>query len=312
MANRTRFLEKMREPQMQKIIWELSGQRWHLSAKSLTTMVKRITRGEAWLPGKVHGAASYLNAEEILMLKDRIRTMEPLASADFVEVAGQIHEEGLRLSARWLRALHHLTQADKVTVEAEEAEARSRTWVTRLVQRCQLVLRAGEDLGADREEWGKVIVIQEWFRHYSPTIQDVPEVLRLNGDEVGVVIQERGKLVCLPGCRLFRLRGKKLPHFIVFPVFNCFGDGPTPFIVIPEFRSAQARLARIHRRKVSRSPGRDGSVTRSSRSGQFGSACGWRSSGRITDSWANQRPCSWAMRQLVATARQCTCSGSTT
>jgi hypothetical protein len=40
-----------------------------------------------------------------------------------------------------------------------------------------------------------VIVIQEWFRHYSPTIQDVPELLRLDGDEVRVVFQEWGKLV---------------------------------------------------------------------------------------------------------------------
>jgi hypothetical protein len=104
-----------------------------------------------------------------------------------------------------------------------------------MVERCQLVLRVGEELEADREKWGKVIVIQEWFRHYSPTIQDVPEVLRLNGDEVGVVIQDRGKLVCLPGCRIFRLGGKELPYFTVFPVFNCFGDGSAQSIVIPEF-----------------------------------------------------------------------------
>jgi hypothetical protein len=65
LANRTRFLEKMREPQMQKIIRELLGQWWRFNAKSLITMVKRITRGEVWLPEKVHGAASYLNAEEV-------------------------------------------------------------------------------------------------------------------------------------------------------------------------------------------------------------------------------------------------------
>jgi hypothetical protein len=116
-------------------------------------------------------------------------------------------------------------------------------------------------LGADREKWGKVNVIQEWFRHYSRTIKAVPEVLRLNGDEIGVVIRERGKLVCLPGCRFLRLRGETLPHFTVFPVFNCFGDGPAPFIVIPEFRSAQARFARIHRRKVYIAQSRSGWVS---------------------------------------------------
>jgi hypothetical protein len=43
--------------------------------------------------------------------------------------------------------------------------------------------------------------------HFSPTIGDVPELLRLNGDEVGVVMEERGKLVGLRGRRLRRLRG---------------------------------------------------------------------------------------------------------
>jgi hypothetical protein len=155
LANRTRFLEKMREPQMQQIIRELLGQRWRFNANSLTRMVKRITRGDVWLPGKVHGVASHLNAEEILMLKDRTRTMEALPSGHFADVARQIHEEGLRRSARWLRALHHLTQADKVSVEAGEGEARTRTRVTRMVERCPLVLRAGGGFGGRPREMGE-------------------------------------------------------------------------------------------------------------------------------------------------------------
>jgi hypothetical protein len=97
---------------------------------------------------------------------------------------------------------------------------------------------------------GKLIVVQERFLHGSPTIRDMPELLGPNGGEVGVVvIRERGKVVCLPGCRLFRLRETELPHFPVypvFPVFNCLGDGPPPFARIPEsFCSAQSRFARI-------------------------------------------------------------------
>jgi hypothetical protein len=112
LANRTRFLEKMRKPQMQKIR-ELSGQRSDFNAKSLTTMVKRIARREVWLPGKVHGAASYLNAGEIRMIKDRIRTMEAPLSGVFAAVVRPIHEEGPRLSARWLGAWHHLPKRTK-------------------------------------------------------------------------------------------------------------------------------------------------------------------------------------------------------
>jgi hypothetical protein len=69
------------------------------------------------------------------------------------EVASQTDEEGLRLSARCLRALHRLSPGDNVTVGAGEGEARSRTWVAGMVERSQLVLRIGEDLEADGARW---------------------------------------------------------------------------------------------------------------------------------------------------------------
>jgi hypothetical protein len=65
-----------------------------------------------------------------------------------------------------------------------------------------------------------------------------------------VVLQDRVRLVCLPGCRLSRLRGKELPHFTVFPMFNCYGHAPPPFVVVLGLSGAQARFAAIHRRKA--------------------------------------------------------------
>jgi hypothetical protein len=72
-------------------------------------------------------------------------------------------------------------------------------------------------------------VLEFRFGHYTPAIQDVPELLLLNGDEVGVVLGDTKKVVCTPGCRLFRMKDKKLPHFTAFPLFNRCGYAPTAF-----------------------------------------------------------------------------------
>ena len=69
---------------------------------------------------------------------------------------------------------------------------RSRTWVNRMVKRCMLVILAGEELEADRARWGKTQVLQHWFEDYTVHVIDVPELMRFNGDEVGVVIKEGG------------------------------------------------------------------------------------------------------------------------
>jgi hypothetical protein len=115
-----------------------------------------------------------------------------------------------------------------------------------MAERCQLVPRAGEGLRIDLKRWGKTRVLAHWFQHYTLAMEDIPEFLRYNGDEVGVVIRDSGKLVCLPECRLFRLRCKKLPHITVFPVFNCFADSRPPFVVLPMVVNVKARCAKIH------------------------------------------------------------------
>jgi hypothetical protein len=48
---------------------------------------------------------------------------------------------------------------------------------------------------------------------------------------------------------MFRVKGKKLLHFTISPVFNCLSEGPPLFVVVPGFMSAQARFQSIHRRK---------------------------------------------------------------
>jgi hypothetical protein len=69
----------------------------------------------------------------------------------------------------------------------------------------------------------------------------VPEPI-LDGDEVGVAVKQRVRLICVVGCRLFRPRGGKLPHLTGFLVFNCFSDGPFFFGLVPDFVSAQTRF----------------------------------------------------------------------
>jgi hypothetical protein len=81
-------------------------------------------------------------------------------------------------------------------------------------------------------------------------VEEVPPGLILNGNEVGAAVKQRGMLIRVPGCRMFRLRGKKLPHFPISAVFNCFSDGPPLFVVVPGFVSAYARFQSIHGRKL--------------------------------------------------------------
>ena len=203
----------------------------------------------------------FLNEDQVLRLKNCIRLAHALGRTDFAEEAMTIHQEGLSRTEKWLQMLHHRELAAAVRKEAEEEEARSRSWVNRMVEKCRLALRAGEPLEEDRAKWGKTAVVRAWFTHYAPLVEGMDPRLVMNSDEVGVAIKDRQKLVCLEGCRLFRLWGKKLPHVTVFPVFNCYGEGPPPFIVLPEFVSAQTRFRTIHQHRVYVTQSKTGWVT---------------------------------------------------
>jgi hypothetical protein len=63
---------------------------------------------------------------------------------------------------------------------------------------------------------GTAGTLDAWFQQHAPVVQEVPEILRRKADEVGVVVQDRIRLVCLSECRLFRLMERKLPHVTVY------------------------------------------------------------------------------------------------
>jgi hypothetical protein len=260
-SSREEFFNKMKEPHMVAMMEELAGRPWQFNPVSLISMLKRVTRGFSWMPGCRGGRMPILNSDQILQLKNRIWRSQAVGRAEFEQQAMEIYEEGLRRTEAWLGGLHHPELARRVREEAEDARLVSRSWVNQLVERCQLVLRAGEELEEARDKWGKTRVVEEWFRVQTPRVQGVDPRLVLNGDECGVAIKEREKLVCIPGGRLFRLRGAKLPHFTVFPVFNCFGHGPLPFIVMPRFASVRRRFERIHPHKAHLTDSRSGWVT---------------------------------------------------
>jgi hypothetical protein len=60
----------------------------------------------------------------------------------------------------------------------------------------------------------------------------------LNGDEVGVAVKQRGKLIFVPECLLFRLRGKKLPRVATFSCLQLLRRRFPLFVVVPRFVSA--------------------------------------------------------------------------
>jgi hypothetical protein len=107
------------------------------------------------------------------MLNEGIEALQGFELRTFVQIAMSIHEEGMVQTKRWLRRLCHAGLAEELEQAFHERSSRSRSWVSMMVLRCQMVLRAGEELEVDREKWGST----------------------------GTV----------PGCRLSRLRRKKLP-----------------------------------------------------------------------------------------------------
>jgi hypothetical protein len=60
-----------------------------------------------WMPSQMHGSIPYLNVDQILELKERVRASGALSPDDVAEAARQIHEEGLQETEEYLRALHH-------------------------------------------------------------------------------------------------------------------------------------------------------------------------------------------------------------
>jgi hypothetical protein len=68
----------------------------------------------------------------------------------------------------------------------DEARPVSRSWMNQPVERCQFVLRAGEGLEKEGDEWGKTDVAQEWFRVPTPRVQGVHPRLVLDAKGCGV------------------------------------------------------------------------------------------------------------------------------
>jgi hypothetical protein len=138
-------------------------------------------------------------------------------------------------------------------------------------------------------------------------------LLLLVGDEVGVVLSDKMKVVCLPGCCLFRMKDEKLPHLAVFPLFNrCRRAASCLFIVLAGFKTAKARFARIQHRQafIARSKLR---WVRKEEFQEWAEWCReWMDRFRAAASlWAGWRHCSGQTRRLTANGPQGKSSAST-
>ena len=100
LESRAAFLDKMREPDMQSLLTELAGRDWQIHAESLATVVGRTTRGFVFIPGQARGRIPFLNADQIIQLKERIRVYQAVGRTDSVQLAVEIHAEGLALTAK--------------------------------------------------------------------------------------------------------------------------------------------------------------------------------------------------------------------
>jgi hypothetical protein len=151
LPNRDQIFRKMQEPDMRELLLEIADPQWTPNKANLVSMINRVARGFPWLPRQNQGLLPYLNADQIIQLKDVIKMREALPAAEFAEVALQIRQEGLQQTQVFLRMLHYADLARAVAKEAEEGEGRSCSWVTRMAERCRLVQRAGTWRGIGRD-----------------------------------------------------------------------------------------------------------------------------------------------------------------
>jgi hypothetical protein len=162
---------------------------------------------------------------------------------------------------------------------AGAGEARSGTWVKEEGRAepvaCACSGRPGDGPGGWGDPGDATLV-----RYYTPAIRDIPEFpvsrRRSRSHESGfseVVLTTRVSIVSAARGNATARHG--------FPVFNCFGDAPPRFMMLPEFVSVKARFARIYWRRGQLT--RFGSVwvgdIQSSRNGRSECASVWPSAG---------------------------------
>jgi hypothetical protein len=90
-----------------------------------------------------------------------------MRTTDFAEVAMEIHEEGLRHTDEWLRMLGHRELGDAVRGSSCGGQQEP-VMGQSAGQKCELTMRAGEGLEADRAKRGTTGTVEAWFQHNAP------------------------------------------------------------------------------------------------------------------------------------------------
>jgi hypothetical protein len=115
-----------------------------------------------------------------------------------------------------------------------------RRWCKGWIQNHDLRLDIGLAIDDERLHFATWIVIGKWYERLGFQLASAKPRLLFNFEETMLAANlRRNKVIDTLDQRVFRKRRKKPPHFTLGAVFDSFGGGPSPLIVVATFFGAE-------------------------------------------------------------------------
>jgi len=213
---------------------------------TLNTAVKFAFRGARWLPGRIGQGADPVSqdsiAEALAYASEHADGISPELFVDFIfnDAATRFGNAELRELAVQTGMLEWWTS----TWTDMRNATRTRKWCKNWIRGHDLRLDLGTAIEEERLNFATRKVIGRWFERFGPTLTSVNPRLLFNYDETMLAAHfRRNKVIVQLDQRVFRKKNKKPHHFTLGAVFNPFGHGPSPSVVVPTFSGAEELFA---------------------------------------------------------------------
>ena len=213
---------------------------------SIATAVRFTLRGCRWIPGRIGHTADAVSqdsiADGIVYACEHPDGVDPLVFVDYIfsHAAMLFGSAEIREMAERMEVLDwwHEMRDDMLRSN------RDRKGAKRWIRRHDLRLSLGIAIEEERLNFATVVVIGRWFDRFGTILTSVNPRLRFNYDETMLAASlSRSKVVVVLDQRVFRRKHKKPHHFTLGAVFNPFGHGPSPLVVVPTFSTAEELFA---------------------------------------------------------------------
>lgn len=222
------------------------ARRYTYNRVSIGTAVRFTLKGCKWIPGNSGQSADSVSqdsiADAIVFACEHPDGVDPLVfveylfgRADMLFGSTEIRELAERMENLdwWQDARDEMGKT-----------LRTRKQCKRWIRRHDLRLALGVAIEEERLNFATVMVIGRWFERFGPLITSVNPRLLFNYDETMMAVSlRRSKVIVVLDQRVFRRKHKKPHHFTLGAVFNPFGHGPSPLVVVPTFSAAEDLFA---------------------------------------------------------------------